>query len=77
VDDLFLTRDEHLIVGWKRELTSEFKLKDLGPMHYLLGLEVWQRSYEIFLGQGKYTIEILQRFKTMTTPMMINLKALD
>jgi hypothetical protein len=43
VDNLFLTGDENLIVGCKRELASEFKMKDLGLMHYFLGLEVWQR----------------------------------
>jgi hypothetical protein len=57
-------------------------MKDLGLMHYFLGLEVWQRSDEIFLSQGKYTIEILQRFemmdcKSMATPMKINLKLLS
>ena len=40
VDDLFLTGDEQLIDQRKRELTSEFKMKDLGLMHYFLGLEV-------------------------------------
>ena len=59
VDDLFLTGDEKLIVGCKRELASEFEMNDLGLMHYYLGLEVWQRSYEIFLSQGKYTVDIL------------------
>jgi hypothetical protein len=59
VDDLFLTEDEKLIDGCKRELTLEFKMKDLGLMHYFLGLEVWQRLDEIFLSQGKYTVEIL------------------
>jgi hypothetical protein len=44
VDDLFLTGDEKLIVGCKREITLEFEMKDLGLMHYFLGLEVWQRS---------------------------------
>jgi hypothetical protein len=53
VDDLFLTRDENLIIGLKRELASEFEMKDLGLVHYFLGLEVWQRSDEIFLSQGK------------------------
>jgi hypothetical protein len=82
VDDLFLTGDEKLIVGCKRELSSEFEMKDLGLMHYFLGLEVWQRSDEIFLSQGKYIVEILQRFrmmdcKSMTTPMTINLKLLS
>jgi hypothetical protein len=57
-------------------------MKDLGLMHYFLGLEVWQRSDEIFLSQGKYTVEILQRFgmmecKSMATPMTINLKLLS
>jgi hypothetical protein len=57
-------------------------MKDLGLMHYFLGLEVWQRPGEIFLGQGKYTVEILSRFgmmdcKSMATPMMTNLKKLS
>ena len=62
VDDLFLTWDENIIYGCKRELIAEFKMKDLGLMHYFLGLEVWQRPNEIFLSQGKYIVEILQRF---------------
>ena len=41
VDDLFLTGEEKQIARCKRELTSEFEMKDLGPMHYFLGLEVW------------------------------------
>ena len=50
-------------------------------MHYFLGLEVWQRSDEIFLSQGKYTVDVLRRFgmmdyKSMTTPMVSNLKKL-
>ena len=62
VDDLFLTSSERLIVECKRALTSEFKMKDLGMMHYFLGLEVWQRIDEIFPSQGKYTVEILNNF---------------
>ena len=41
VDDLFLTSDEELIADSKRKLTAEYEMKDLGPMHYFLGLEVW------------------------------------
>jgi hypothetical protein len=68
--------------GCKRELASEFEMKDLGLMHYFLGLEVWQKPGEIFLRQGKYTVEILSRFgmmdcKSMATPMMTNLKKLS
>ena len=57
-------------------------MKDLGMMHYFLGLEVWQRTDEIFLSQGMYTVEIFKKFqmlnlKPVTTPMMTNLKKLS
>jgi hypothetical protein len=63
-------------------LTSEFKIKDLGMMHYFLGLEVWQRTNEIFLSQGKYTVDILKKFRmtdyiSMPTPMVMNLKKMN
>ena len=58
VDDLFLISDEELIVDSKRKLAAEFEMKDLGPMHYFLGLEVWQKLDEIILSQGKYAMEI-------------------
>ena len=81
VDDLFLTGEEKLILDSKRKLTAEFEMKDLGMMHYFLGLEVWQKPGEIMLSQGKYVVEILKRFgmmdcKSMSTPMMMNLKLL-
>jgi hypothetical protein len=41
VDDLFLTGEENIIIECKKRLASEFEMKYLGLMHYLLGLEVW------------------------------------
>ena len=41
VDDLFPTGADPLIHQCKRELAFEFEMKDLGLMHYFLGLEVW------------------------------------
>jgi hypothetical protein len=65
----------------KKRLASEFEMKDLGLMHYFLGLEVWQSPERIFLNQGKYAVEILKRFdmlecKSMNTPMETKLKLL-
>ena len=40
VDDLFLVGDERLIGDCKSNLAVEFEMKDLGLMHYFLGLEV-------------------------------------
>jgi hypothetical protein len=82
VDDLFLTDSERLIVECKRVLDYEFEMKDLGMMHYFLGLEVWQSTDEIFPSQGKYTVEILKKFgmtdcKSMPTPMVMNLKKMN
>jgi len=56
-------------------------MKDLGLMHYFLGLEVWQSLEGIFLNQGKYAVEILKRFdmmesKATTMPMDTHLKLL-
>jgi hypothetical protein len=82
VDDLFLTGSERLIVGCKQELTSEFEMKDMGMMHYFLGLEVWKRTDEIFLRQGKYIVEILKKFgmtdcKSMPTSMVMDLNKMN
>ena len=57
-------------------------MKDLGLMHYFLGLEVLQSPKGIFLNQGKDAVEILKRFhmldcKAMATPMDTNLKLLS
>jgi hypothetical protein len=79
VDELFIIGEESLIIHCKKELASEFDMKDLGLMHYYLGLEVWQKHGEVFLGQGKYAIKILQKFgmmdcKCMDTPMNADIR---
>jgi hypothetical protein len=38
LDDLFLTGAKPLIIQCKKELSTEFDMKDLGLMHYYLGL---------------------------------------
>jgi hypothetical protein len=81
VDDLFLTEEENLITECKKRLASNFEMKDLGLMHYYLGLEVWQSLERIFLNQGKYTVKILKifdmlEFKSMNTPMEAKFKLL-
>eukprot|EP00253_Pinus_taeda_P011393 PITA_11393 len=81
VDDLVITGAERLIEHCKRDLATEFEMKDIGLMHYFLGLEVWQEEGHFFLGQGKYIVDILSRFhmedcRPMSTPMITNWKKL-
>ena len=76
VNDLFLTEVA------RRILAAEFEMKYLDMMHYFLGMEVWKNTTTISLGQGKYAVEILNRFKmmdckAMTTPMASNLNLLS
>ena len=71
-----------LIEDCKRNMEAEFDMKDLGLMHYFLGLEVWQKDGEIFLGQRRYATDILKRFRMqdcrpMSTPMFTNWKKID
>eukprot|EP00253_Pinus_taeda_P001731 PITA_01731 len=40
VDDLFLTGSSRLIGDCKKNLATEFDMKDLGRMHYFLGLQL-------------------------------------
>jgi hypothetical protein len=43
-----LTSDEQLIHSCKEDLEKEFEMKDLGLLHYFLGLEIWQGDGEHF-----------------------------
>ena len=65
VDELFVTGEDGLKADTKRNLAAEFEMKDLGMMHYFIGMVVWQSTDGISLGQGKYAIEILKRFGMM------------
>jgi len=69
VDDLFLTCVEYPIFLCKRKLDFEFDIKDLGLMHYYLGLQAWHKPNEIFLSQGNI-------LKLIPTPMVRNLRKL-
>eukprot|EP00253_Pinus_taeda_P006839 PITA_06839 len=82
VDYLVLTGDENLIKYCKEYLAREFEMKDMGFLHYFLGLEIWQRDGELFVSQGKYANEILKKFnmernKPMENPLAGNWRKED
>ena len=59
VDDLILIGDDHLSRSCKEVIARDFEMKDMGLMHYFLGLEVWKGEGELFVSQVKYANEIL------------------
>lgn len=72
---LISTGHEKLMKYYKEDLARELKMKDMGLLHYFLGLEVWKGNGELFVSQGKYANEILLIFpmescKPMETPLV-------
>ena len=61
VDDMVVTgNDEKAINDLKAFLNSCFKIKDLGPLKYFLGIEVARSKTGIIVCQRKYTLDILE-----------------
>ena len=56
-----------------------FEMKDLGELHYCLGLEIWREDGKTMVTQSKYTREILEKInmqecKATSTPLDQNVK---
>ncbi|WKA07496.1 hypothetical protein VitviT2T_025316 [Vitis vinifera] len=61
VDDMVVTgNDPEERKALQNYLSREFKMKDLGPLKYFLGIEVSRSSEGIFLSQRKYALDLLQ-----------------
>jgi hypothetical protein len=75
VDDIIVASSSQEVVATVLEdLRADFALKDLGPLHYFLGIEVKQNSDGLHLSQSKYAADILKRArmthcKPVTTPL--------
>jgi histone deacetylase 1/2 len=48
-----------------RNLERDFALKDLGDLHYFLGIEVKRQGGDLLLKQERYATEVLQRVNMM------------
>jgi hypothetical protein len=66
VDDLILVcNDQDKILHIKEELNQKFEMKDLGELHFFLGMEV-ERNHDqqlLCINQIKYLEEILKLFR--------------
>ena len=55
-------------------MKKKFEMSMMGELNYFLGLQIKQKSDEIFIHQAKYTRELIKKFgfedaKTSKTPM--------
>uniref|UniRef100_A0A2N9HD82 Reverse transcriptase Ty1/copia-type domain-containing protein n=1 Tax=Fagus sylvatica TaxID=28930 RepID=A0A2N9HD82_FAGSY len=75
VDDIIVTGpSQPAIMQLIGSLQLEFALKDLGPLHYFLGVEALPDSQGLFLTQRKYILDLLKRAhmveaKSISSPM--------
>ncbi|XP_028949353.1 uncharacterized mitochondrial protein AtMg00810-like [Malus domestica] len=68
VDDIILTgSSSQLIDAVIIALTKEFDMKDLGHLHYFLGLQITYQPDGLFVSQTKYIKDMLEKF--MHNPM--------
>lgn len=63
VDDIILTgTDFQKIQDLKSFLYLQFKIKDLGRLHYFLGLEIIYQDACLFISQRKFIMDLLKEF---------------
>ncbi|KAJ0985480.1 hypothetical protein J5N97_003836 [Dioscorea zingiberensis] len=80
VDDIIVTSSSvQAVDDLLKQLQKEFAIKDLGDLHYFLGIEVKKESSGIVLTQGKYVTDLLQKAnmqncKPVATPMSVSEK---
>ncbi|KAJ9546887.1 hypothetical protein OSB04_019430 [Centaurea solstitialis] len=79
VDDMIITgNDSTGIASLKQSLSSTSEMKDLGKLHYFLGLEVLSDTSDTYLCQEKYISDLLSKAglsdtKVASTPLEHNL----
>lgn len=82
VDDiLILSKNKEEMENLKRKLMNTFRMKDLGKIHYCLGIEFTHDENEgkMFMSQKSYIEDVLKRFhmeacKEASTPLEPNIK---
>jgi hypothetical protein len=70
-----VSSSQEAIKALLKDLEREFALKDLGDLHYFLGIEVKRNSEGMMLSQGKYAEDIIKRMgmsncKPINTPFV-------
>lgn len=62
VDDIILTGNSlSFIFEVILALTQEFDMKDLGNLHYFLGLQITYKNTGLFVSQTKYIQDLLAK----------------
>lgn len=64
VDDMIFTgNNSDMYKDFKKAMTKEFEMTDIGEMSFFLGVEVKQMRDIIFMSQKKYAEQLLRKFR--------------
>ena len=80
VDDLILITDTMGVMEeTKRVLSERFRMKDMGQLHYCLGVSVVYEQNSVWLHQKQYILQMLKKFgmedaNTVSTPADTSVK---
>jgi len=82
VDDLMILSDDAMSLSHhKGDLMKTFKMKDLGPIHWFLGLDIMRDRVQclISVSQGHYIADVISHFgftnsHPISTPINVNFK---
>ena len=83
VDDLLITGSSALAIDLVKDiLHGKISMKNMGPLHFFLGLEISQDASGIKLSQAKYVRDLLDRFhmtdcKSAPTPFLSGIRLED
>lgn len=75
VDDIIVaSSSQEAVDASLRDLEKDFAIKDLGDLHYFLGIQVERKDGELLMKQERYAREILKRVnmqlcKSVKTPL--------
>lgn len=68
VDEIVLTGNNTIFLNaLVKQLSQAFELKDLGDLHYILGLQIIRTAKGLFLNQAKYAHDLLVKHNMLTS----------
>ena len=82
VDDMLLAgKSDRRMTEVKQALCKQFKMKDMGKLHYFLGVKVIPKpeTGQLWFGQSAYMKDVLEKFgmdnsKPVSTPAVVSEK---
>lgn len=77
VDDIQVTgNSSSTVASLNHDLGSAFAIEDLGPLHYVLGIDVSKLGSGLHLSQAKYAISLLTVLALMMSSLSSHLLSL-